>query len=803
MKSNPFLCKSILQFDRQLRSIRYHLKALRDDILLIKDGWQINYAIDYCELYRYAFGSCSLLNTSTGRLPSSMKRDDYVNKSYGTNLLLSNPFTNSRLILLPPYAIELLRFIPSLHQHAAKAALQMAKIKELFDSKTDQLNILQQVYDYRHKNPLKQLPKGLQGRLARYLIMNYREILFLSMATAEEGINALRKLIVGNNPKIMYYEKAWPDLCNILYDISESIVKGSQWYLMFNILRNRPASDFFDAQALEIIDRLNNRITSQKQVVLLYSDAPTMTRALNYDLLHPSPPNIEPKPKGYIMGIKTKSAYFSDQQYRILRTPRTFLFYGVCLGEDYDETLSNINIRLNEVERYYPVTRNYFENIRNSCKYYKKEYGEISVPLESYCKRCPVRHNMQDIAKDIVRYNEFAIQYENASLYLNQSKLVYKLKLKGDKLRRIFDRQLAEAVEDFADNIKKDTFNINDDIRRRQRTIMHKINSLRDEVGRGAIKYASPFAISSLSHKIDKFLRVYALMRFRNKAITQTVRVFEETKLQHLDINSRRTNEIQNALMKLINIAYASKKPSVEGVLIRAILAYIYGEYDYAREIIARELSSFNHNSEDLFRLRFIKCLTTHSSGLSLNDSKIIDIAMLESKELMDEFPKKARSYHLYGFLAIRSKKRIKGRTIGLDHILNILETALELANGEDRSLRAAILNNYIYAIYQFKRNSETMAEIAYQKYEVLKKLVDEMNNWPVNYLDTFGCVMLLTAKYCKNKYKAKKFLNSAITYFSKAKEYATAYGAPEQDILPMHYHLKSAKYWKTKLGID
>ena len=87
--SDKSICQEMLLFDRNVRSIRYHLNAIEWDEYLRSVGWKINYALDFSIIYSYAFGTWSFIKQSRGELTDTFK-SEFVQKSAGIRSLLTN-----------------------------------------------------------------------------------------------------------------------------------------------------------------------------------------------------------------------------------------------------------------------------------------------------------------------------------------------------------------------------------------------------------------------------------------------------------------------------------------------------------------------------------------------------------------------------------------------------------------------------------------------------------------------------------------------------------------------------------------
>jgi len=531
-------CERLFRFDRRMRSIRYHLRAIEQDITLAEAGWTINYAIDFCELYRYAFPLHQLLSSGENHLYSRQHRRDLVDKTASMCVLLEGINLGERLVLLPPYAAELSDFLENMipKQHVIEDKINSIKESGSLLSKEDQSKIN---YFLKYDQNNETIPEDLRKEVLGILLKDCKELLFTWLSVFKPGVTLINKHLSGKKPKIHQFSSlidsfhSWEKTKTTIEKMMlDDIIKGD-WFNLFQNTRNRYTSDLADATAVETIIKLQSQLVKEKEVVVLLSDAPTMTRVLNWDLIDFEQPQLQKKPRGIIRGVSVDDDP-TFGEYRLLRTPRTFLFYLICSGDNREETLNETRKRLKQVNAYFSIAARIVQSAKmialedtdeairqemiGSCDFLDPSTGCISDVDEEECKKCPLYNIREKLSENLTRHEKIVRLFENASLYTNMEKFIGSvIQPKRDLLKKAYGEELSQAVQKFMDLSQAKNIPLAKEMGDEQRMLTREVLSIRENITSSMIKDITGHSLEELKYKLHRHLRIFGRIGFKDE----------------------------------------------------------------------------------------------------------------------------------------------------------------------------------------------------------------------------------------------------------------------------------------------
>jgi hypothetical protein len=764
----------MLSFDRKMRSIRYHIKAIEYDEFLKRNGWEIYYALDYSVIYSHAFATWDFIKRSKVELSEAVKHE-IIQKSAGIHFLLDNTKYKNRLILLPPYAYELGDFINKIRCPDFRAEIQLQKLQNFFIKKKADYNAFEKLIEMEKKE-VRELPAKLVSECINLLVEEFGDLLFLWLCQREQGLHTIKKLFCNN--QIDFIDTLWPNAtpCKEKYD--ESSVLSSDWMKMFREVRNRPQSDFLDAQAINIVLELNSVLNKDKKVLLLVSDAPSMTRVLNWDLIPRNPPSVKTKPRGVLLSLIPDSNFFPTE-YRILRTPRTFLGYILFLNGDQINIEQSLNKWENSVDKYFSIAVRVVKDIREKCTHrIDHDHERIIIDSKSKdCEECPISNKSDELLNLINTYGHVIEEFENVQLCLNKKHIFKEASIYNNT--NAFSYDLSKMIFDFVETIMISSELVKNEIHQKRRTLEDTINEILHSIPTKTIQAVSKDGLIVLRQLINHYIRFSEILRFSNRKITE---IF--TKIKNLKPGQANIDTLRSYIYALVELSNQNRNEVYEANLLRAFLAYMYGEYGYCNEVIEDELNYKDLQNE--IGLKFLHCLVTYKRGDELGPY-LYEKSIKLAEDFLNNNLGDPRAHHLLGLLLLRSMKiedaRFK-RTI--QEILSIYKNALNL--NPTGKLRIAILNNIVYGLTRFGSNIDDSLERAEKYASELEKL-ENKEDWTPSIIDTIGCLAMLKAKKSFSNEDKKNYYSKALNHFDESIKLAYSMNLPKEEIDPIKKH--------------
>jgi hypothetical protein len=602
-------CERLFRFDRRMRSIRYHLAAIEHDIELSMAGWKINYAVDYCELYRYAFPLYRLLSDGAERLLIESERREVVDKTAAMALLLKGIGLNERIILLPSYAVELNEFLNNISSSQKVIIDYIERAKSAPSMLEDHDKEILEKF-IRCIDESENIPKDIRIDTLNLLIRQCRELLFMWLSALQPGVSLLRN-IIGDKAKtistvadLIKNDDAWSETGGLLKNITLEQTISGKWFEMLQKVRNRYISDLIDAIAMESIERLNSHLIKKKQVVLILSDAPTMTRTLNWDIIDIKPPEMEGKPRGVICD-PSPCDRASVAEYRMLRTPRTFMFYLLCLGNSPKDTLSKVLEHRIAVDDYFSMAAKIIQEVKGvgreiytdelireemlkSCKFYDRRTNTLNKVDESICAHCANYAIRDKLAENLKSHERTVKEFENASIYSNMEKFIGELvKSRRDILEQTYENELGSALKKFAHMMIRGNLPLKNDIDKKRSQLIQDIEETRKSITSCVIMDASAQTVDDFRYKLDQYIRIFGRIGFKDERITRAI--------ENLRRSFRRQKErifnIGEDLYKLYELSKRSDTSVPEAGLLKATLAFLNDQLPYCLEKVRVQLS--------------------------------------------------------------------------------------------------------------------------------------------------------------------------------------------------------------------
>jgi predicted nuclease with TOPRIM domain len=764
-RDNINVCRKLLHYDQKIRSIRYHLNAIQTDIELLANGWKINYALDFSVIYKHAFGLMDLIRSTKGDMASEMV-EDFIQKSDGIKQLFARNIENERLILLPPYAIELGNFINSYRAKTILTEIQLSKFEDYITSKSPFLNPINKLQSITQNYPEKIPKKNLVKKCLSIILSEFGEIFFLwlfhsehfsdNLKHSERGMETIKSLFNNGQSRVEFIDKIWPELTDTYKKLTSRYNISSKWHAIFKKVRNRPHSDFIDAQAINLIYHLNPILNKKKEIVLLVSDTPTMSRVLNWDIINPKITSKNKPPRGiYGLPLKTKKADASEL--RILRTPRTFLFHTLCYEKSPEKYMQNITAWRNYVSRYFTLTSKLVKDIQERCEHFIRPYPpSIIRNCNRECRSCNIFSKGEKLTKILEEDQEINIQFRNIQLFLNTQNEIQSPQefTSPSNIRDSITRVLIDFIQELGSGYS--TFKV--ELLKKRDELHSKLASVSEKIPSTALNDATLGEVLTFKIAIDDFTDLHDRLDFQDPRIT---RVFDNIKT--LEYQKPDSTKLKTYILELVELTKNGSQDNSEAILLKAAMAYLYKEYSYCLEILAREKN--NPQCDNIFGIDYLYCLALFRHGASVGVYQKYRKAIQLSQRLKDRYHENPRSYHLFAFLVLSTEKKFSTQKSPKD-IIEELEKGLQY-NPSDR-LALSMLNNMAFGLYRHLDPNPTNVKRARQIINRMGQVVSE-KEWSPNYLHTAGCISMMIAKQSNYFREVEIEIKKAIEYFDRA----------------------------------
>lgn len=770
--SSPVVvCDRLLRFDTRMRKLQYHLRCLNQDLTLMDQGWNLTYALDWCELYRYAFGIRHVLESNEVPTLTTRQRHVFVDKAAAIRLLLSGFHPNARVLLLPPYAYEMTIFLERLRGQGNRLETQLRRLAKARQEDLELKRSLANIRDWHLKHPDVPVPQHLARAVYRTLRRDFKSILYELLAISSRGVNGLADLLGGSGKRILYIDELWPDLIDSIRSIREDIVVQSEWFMRFQEVRGRWLSDFDDACAVMMVERLNRQLWKKRECLLLVSDAATMSEVLNWDLSFAEKHDSEDRPKGILDWRSLESLRFGE--YRLLRTPRTFLIYMVYGGQRRTAA-RRIQTSLFLLTQYFSLASRIVSHIKTRCPNYVREDRRMVKDEEGKCTNCPYAGDSQSISNLLKRYEGLEREYEVVQLISRgPDVLTASAVWTEETIGHLLGEELSRELVRMAKDAEGEGSTLGGVLRDRRGELESRLSDLRGSVAVRALVGAPAQDIDILGYNVEKFVRVFGRLGFRSEVVGSSVNGM----LLMLRGDEIDTEKTRNAILELHTIAEDESLTGSEGLLLSAALAYVCEERKYCWHLCEAEIASKGVQAE--FGIRYLRVLAETSVALREEDRSLARAAVEHARVLVEEAGEEARSWHVYGLVSarLRSADLVD---IPVGEVCKRLREACRRCN--DPELRTTIANNLLYGICALCEPHEVLRAEVESLLELLVSFSRSQMQWS-SYLDTEAAACLWLLELEKNKEEREVLIKQARSAEMRALKLARRRGAGPEEL--------------------
>jgi hypothetical protein len=777
-------CEQYDHLVKRMQLYKYHLDLVKNDLELINEGWDLNFALDFSQLYLFAFPMDELIQKIADRTPpSEAERNRLVNLQAARGFVFYELKKCPKPILLPPYAIELRNFLAVQESRRLQRNLYVRFIKkwprEMFsNSERNILNEITQWYDSHETD--EDLPEQLFKKGINFFSSRFRDLFFLISGSSREGLTIIRNLFSEEAPRVLLAHQRWPRYSKFISEVVSKPESDSIWFEMLSDIRGKWDSDYRDAAAIELAIELSKMLKKKKkpEIVLLVSDAFSMNAVLNWDKSEDK--KLMDRFKGKPLGILELP---SGKEVRLLRTSDTFLLFLLHAGKTFEESVDKVGEEHRRVMDFFKRSPR-IEDLKKECALYDKRNNRYSEYDPKKCKECKRGGAVCDNLKNWLKnYESMFDQLEATKLYLYRKSYLIPFK---DMLEDKYF-MLKEALRLSIFLLGRPSNQFESIFEDKEIELQKQMVKTQKELGRLTIEVDKE-SMKEISYRIGQFTGIPHKIQFSNPKILEILyELKEDIKAYVWDFD-----KLKSLTSKIFEVT-DSWDPYDDSMLLLSVLFFAYGEYALAEEISIEALSA--DDLQNRFEYEYIRCLALHKRGLAKKELKPLFLSSIElCEQLCSKYQDEPRACYLLGIIVRRGIEAGLVKKYTLDDAINKFKKALLINDKiiKDIDLTAAILNNIACTVCAKEQVDEHSLDIAWEAIQRLEQPPIGIESWHPKFFDTKSCVLLLRALREPSQSERKKHLLRAEESINKALDLAKMAGAISiRDSKSMQKHKK------------
>ncbi|MBA7651491.1 hypothetical protein ES703_59310 [subsurface metagenome] len=714
------------------------LEIVSNNISISKD-YEIHYAIDFAEIFAHVYPKTEMMiRIERSRRAKRMFSEEQFRKYEIVLALLFEelitPLIGSKLILLPPYLLELEDHIKWAHSSAVQLGEQI--------SMRGTTGVFPQYYTSRDINDIlskERMGTPLDEKEANLIVKIAKKGELFNLLTLQiwKSLNRIRQLI-GPDGNVVILGEAFP---NVNIDINEIRENAGGWLNMISRVRPRPErmyANYIDALACQYVMEINKRINKDQQLLVLISHSYAVHEALGSSRVDPS---IDNKIK----------------KIPVVRSLDQLLAYLIHKGAGNNETLKLIEdskaraLPFKEFKDRYPKLQELSR---------REDLGSLSIS------------EMNDIIDDDVvnmcdKVRYFVDNYEMSEKTNTYENLRIASKSGLNAFSKYFEKtqeQLVRELDKREVTIAIQVINLLINDPKTKKMLESEFQTIADEIATDGFLLRRLQSLQNDEYKIMRDMAsVYRLSRIPPLTgalveIAYSIQFYSQT-IGYLSNEIRKRGElmdIQGARRSFNNLlkTISSGKPHPEAFLLLAHLLGKPSNWQDSLAVMERGLGRVDIEEKSRVEFLFWKTIVLRNVK-----PKTLAQAIDTCLEALSISPDDERILCEKGFLIWQSFETDQGE-YSIDDAIEATNKALESAryarlNGEPIYLN--LLNNiaYLYAA----RNHESDLEKATKMVNELQSLA-ETDSWPAIFHDTWGFVTYLQS--VQQQHKVEDILTTA-----------------------------------------
>jgi hypothetical protein len=760
--------------EQEIDRLYFNLRLLEcDHKLLVEYGYEINFAIDFHEIFLYAFPFSEYIERKKD-IFSTKTIKEISNKQISRAFVFYGRESVKPPILLPPYEAELDSFLRSnILSSFLLADNQFERLKTFYDTIWTEINQNYRVkYAFDSFQKTGKIPRGYSYYLLYFLEKRFKNLLHALSGVVTNGYGVLGELINKNDPHVQFTSQRFSEYTEL---IKESLkdTESSKWFRLFYEIRGRFQPDDRDSQALNIIFRLNKEWMRRKikKILFIISDAESMQKVLRRPR-EGDIPNFEEYGDGV---IEINDIALQLPILRRLETFCIYLFYKAHTDNERPDRKLDVNYTT-------------LQNIKDALVRVRK-FRELKLVLDRLVEACPgcltpgldSNCELKELCKnaiEIIKYNKNVInKLEDLRLALKGIPLFKKM-----IEPKLVMQHYRSGVKSIVDFLIKGHQNFKKKAEFHESNIVKKFEQEQTKTAMTLVNFLSMIEPKTSEFQFQRefhsLISTKYRLKFRNENILKIFNYLEE----NID-KERNLKKTFEGIIELIKLTIDESIQN-EKLLLLAALFLCYDKYSDSYRICQEVTNRNTSQSEysELIELKeffYLKILSRYRYLKKIKMWYYFDTLVKQIDDAIKKYCSDARFYHLKGrimgvFLQDASQAdRDKHNSITWDGVIDSYKKAYKyqmLSAEKDIKLYTVIMNNWAW-YYNCREigNDLIKAEKIIQK---LGKIFSE-GKWDPDIFHTYGVIILKICMNLKEKNssdwrsfgeKSKLYLSQCVT---------------------------------------
>lgn len=754
----------------RVESVEWYLKLLYSDYrLMTEQNFKLTFAVDFHEIYQYADPVAQFL-WAERKEPSAPRKSVLENQVARAGLFYGLRSIGSP-VLLPPYVVELNNHIAWLRVGVMKAVVSTYTLIEWpqeLDRIVDNEIVREALGQFEQSG---QVDSELVRQLREFLEKKLGDVLFLISGVAGQGLDVIRDLLYGDEPRVQMTSSRWPALRTLIQQAMEA--PDSEWYRRFHKMRSSPksmTSNLNDAKAIDLVLALNQHLVPDRELVLLVSDAHMMKRVLQ-----------ERPDNGF--GETSENYIWADDGGASLEVPgvqepvpifRPLLafYYLLLFQADSDAgILENLREELDRIDQVHVLGKS-VEELPAECSECTSEEQREACEVSDVCAR---------IRQELSEHSEHFDMLSTVRLAVNRFPVIEPYWERVKKQQDVFEKRLAERPIRLISYLSERRGELETSLKERERQLLNLLESDLAEALSLATDVSSSYR-KELGESLERFTRTRYRVHFRSEKVTSLLEEMEE---------ARYTGDQAatcSLIKQLVRFAF-QEEIGPDRLLLWAVLLIHHRLYRRAGDLATRVL-------DRPYDERYIESRPEYLylRGLALYEGGEYAQAIRACESSIEEYRNDPRFYHLCG-LAILTwrEENPKKCSYSWDDALTYVGQAYDLTAGEggDEELHISVTNNRAYLLYLKKDSKDIEDALGYvEEFWGAGRSVQEN---PA-FLHTRGCVLWWAALLATEHEVQQKRALESLGNLTKACERAEATGVAQRELRLCETALREAK---------
>ena len=749
---------------KKFEKLNRNLQLVEKDLeFLSKKGYKLYFAVDFQQIFEFAFPISVFVPQPGSSVPESDKRAKRINRHIARTFVFYS--LQPRPILLPPHASELDILLDLFVTKQITFEIEFRTLKEWGDTyfASKERELIEKANKWFEENPQGDSSKERWYRqLVRFLYNNYRDLLYLTTGLITYGTRIINDLLYSSEPGLYFCKDTFPEYQNLIKQTVGSRV--SKWFNLFQEIRGKWLSDIRDSKAIDIVCALNEAFVkdNKNQRIFLISDAPSMYKVLNWDIT--SQIGDDDKEKFQEKEYPVGTVKLEEEEIRLLREIEVFLVFLLHRELDHEKTLERIRDSKAIVDGYLAL-EDRFSEIREFCKM----FGYA-------CNLCQPPEECKDLLQEFSRALGFYENLRNMELLKREKRDTI---MKPYEILLDANVSLEKSVRNIVDFLvnKSDSFEkmVNDEKGKFEEEFDKLVGNIQknaQDISRGLFL--------GMGYRLARIGGIPYRIKFRKEIsdlISDLIRaVFKEEQLVDLE-------EIKNKSRLLMEFCDDPTKGE-DRYLLNAVLCYCYGRYNDVIRIAEDRLKKEDCKLRSEYL--YVKTISYLNLAIEQKNKDAFDKALEETTSAYGEYGiNKAdlRFLNLKAVVILEGIENSLKKDLDIDEAINVLwdglkkmeKTSNVRKHGKD--LKFTLINNYVYGIVLKDRMYETTKnerENAYEKMDELSTKFKNLRNHP-DMEDTRVWSIIMQMKYSddeimiNNLYReAKEIINDVLELSEK-----------------------------------